>query len=78
LAVSLALILTDVFYKTEKAPKPPFYPVFLSMTVKHGFFALGVIITFVVLWQCVFGAILAPSAQSSSCEAQSPNWSRPW
>ena len=60
LAVSLAMILTAVAYTTVKAPKPPFYPAFLWMTVKHGFFALGVIITFAVLWQRVFGSILVP------------------
>lgn len=60
LAVSLAMILTAVAYMTVKAPKPPFYPTFLWMTVKHGFFALGVIVTFAVLWQRVFGSILVP------------------
>lgn len=58
LAVSLAMILTAVAYKTVKAPKPPFYPTFLWMTVKHGFFALGVIITFAVLWQRFAGSIV--------------------
>jgi hypothetical protein len=57
LAVSLAMILTAVAYTTVKKPRPPFYPVFLWMTVKHGFFALGVIITFAVLWQRVFGSV---------------------
>jgi hypothetical protein len=60
LAVSLAMILTAVAYKTVKASKPPFYPTFLWMTVKHGFFALGVVITFAVLWQRMFGSILVP------------------
>lgn len=60
LAVSLAMILTAVAYMTVKAPKPPFYPTFLWMTVKHGFFALGVIVTFAVLWQRTFGSILVP------------------
>lgn len=58
LAVSLAIILTAVAYTTVKPPKPPFYPVFRWMTVKHGFFALGVIVTFAVLWQRIFGSIL--------------------
>lgn len=57
LAVSLAMILTAVAYKTVKAPKPPFFPSFLWMTIKHGFFALGVIITFAVLWQRYLGSI---------------------
>ena len=30
------------------------------MTIKHGFFALGVVITFAVLWQRAFGSILVP------------------
>jgi hypothetical protein len=57
LAVSLAMILTAVTYKTVKGPKPPFYPAFLWMTVKHGFFALGVVVTFAVFWQRIFGTI---------------------
>jgi hypothetical protein len=60
LAVSLAMILTFVAYRTVKVPKPPFYPSFLWMTVKHGFFALGVIVTFAVLWQRMFGSIVVP------------------
>jgi hypothetical protein len=56
------MILTAVAYLTVKAPKPPFYPVFLWMTVKHGFFTLGVIVTFAVLWQRIFGSILVPLA----------------
>lgn len=60
LAVSLAMILTAVAYMTVKTPKPPFYPTFLWMTVKHGFFALGVIVTFAVLWQRILGSILVP------------------
>ena len=62
LAVSLAMILTAVAYTTIKPPKPRFYPVFLGMTIKHGFFALGVIITFAVLWQRLLGSILVPLA----------------
>jgi hypothetical protein len=62
LAVSLAMILTAVAYLTVKRPKPAFYPTFLWMTVKHGFFALGVIITFAVIWQRLFGSISVPLA----------------
>lgn len=62
LAVSLAMILTAVAYTTIKPPKPRFYPAFLWMTIKHGFFALGVVITFAVLWQRVLGSILVPLA----------------
>jgi hypothetical protein len=62
LAVSLAMILTAVAYTTVKPPKPRFYPTFLWLTIKHGFFALGVIVTFAVLWQRVFDSILVPLA----------------
>jgi len=57
LAVSLAMILTAVAYTTIKGPKPSFYPAFLWMVVKHGFFALGVAVTFAVLWQRILGSI---------------------
>jgi hypothetical protein len=57
LAVSLAMILTAVAYTTVKAAKPPFYPTFLWMVVKHGFFALGLVVTFAVLWQRFLGSI---------------------
>jgi len=62
LAVSLAMILTAVAYTTVKPPKPRFYPTFLWLTIKHGFFALGVVVTFAVLWQRVLGSILVPLA----------------
>jgi len=58
LAVSLAAILTAVAWTTLEKPRPPFYPTFLWLTVKHGFFALGVIVTFAVFWQRIFGSIL--------------------
>ena len=57
LAVSLAMILTAVAYTTVKAPKPPFYPTFLWMVVRHGFFALGLVVTFAVLWQRFVGSV---------------------
>jgi len=60
LGVSLAMILTVVAYTTVKGAKPPFYPTFLWMTVKNGFFVLGVIVTFAVLWQRIFGSVLVP------------------
>lgn len=62
LAVSLAAILTAVAYKTVKQPKPPFYPTFLWMTIKHGFFTLGLLVTFAVFWQRIFGSIMVPLA----------------
>jgi hypothetical protein len=58
LAVSLAMILTAVAYTSAPKPRPPFYPTFLWLVVKHGFFALGVIVTFAVLWQRILGSIL--------------------
>jgi hypothetical protein len=60
LAVSLAMILTAVAYSTVKPPKPNFYPTFLWMVVKHGFFALGVLVTFAVLLQRLLGTITVP------------------
>jgi hypothetical protein len=60
LAVSLAMILTAVAYTTIKGPKPPFFPLFVGLVVKHGFFALGIIITFAVLWQRFLGSIFVP------------------
>jgi hypothetical protein len=57
LAVSLAMILTAVAFTTVKKPRPPFFPVFLWLTIKHGFFALGVIVTFAVLWQRFAGSV---------------------
>lgn len=56
------MIVTAVAYTILKPPKPPFYPVFLWMTVKHGFFALGVVVTFAVPWQLMFGSIVVPLA----------------
>ncbi|MGM0583924.1 MAG: hypothetical protein ACQEUZ_04680 [Pseudomonadota bacterium] len=58
LAVSLAMILTVVNYLQLKRPRPPFWPAYLGMTLKHGFFALGVLITLAVLWQRIFGSLL--------------------
>jgi hypothetical protein len=58
LAVILAMILTAITYLTAKKPKPPFFPTFLWLTVKHGFFTLGVIVTFAVLWQRMLGSIV--------------------
>lgn len=57
LAVSLAMILTAVAYTTVKGAKPRFYPTFLWMTIKHGFFALGMVVTFAVLWQRAVGSV---------------------
>jgi hypothetical protein len=60
LAVSLAVILTAIAYTTVKAPKPAFFPTFVGIILKHGFFTLGVIVTFAVIWQRTLGSILVP------------------
>lgn len=57
LSVSLAMILTAVAYLTVKAPKPPFFPAFLVLTLKHGFLALGVVVTGAVFWQRIVGSV---------------------
>jgi len=57
LAVTLAMILTAIAYKTDKRTKPPFFPTALWLTVKHGFFTLGILVTFAVFWQRLFGSI---------------------
>jgi hypothetical protein len=44
LAVSLAMILTAVTHLTLKGPKRPFFPDILWLTIKHGFFAFGVLV----------------------------------
>jgi hypothetical protein len=60
LAVSLATILTVVTYLGLKRPRPPFWPSYVWLTVKHGFFALGLLVTLAVLWQRIFGSIVVP------------------
>ena len=57
LAVSLAMILTAVTHLTMKGPKPPFFPGVFWLTVKHGFFAFGVVVTAAVMWQRVVGTV---------------------
>ncbi|MGO1691686.1 MAG: hypothetical protein ACTHY7_01555 [Marinobacter sp.] len=57
LAVTLAMILTVVAYKTLKAPKRPFMPSVLWLTFKHGMFAFGVCVTGAVIWQRVVGTV---------------------
>lgn len=58
LSVSLAVILTAVTYLTLKAPKKPFMPDILWLTVKHGFFAFGIVVAAAVVWQRMFGTLL--------------------
>jgi hypothetical protein len=57
LAVSLAMILTAVTHLTMKGPKPPFFPGVFWLTLKHGFFAFGVVVTAAVMWQRVVGTV---------------------
>jgi hypothetical protein len=57
LAVMLAMILTAVTHLTIKGPKPPFFPGVFWLTLKHGFFAFGVVVTAAVLWQRAVGTV---------------------
>ena len=57
LAVSLAMILTAVTHLTMKGPKPAFFPGVFWLTLKHGFFAFGVVVTAAVMWQRVVGTV---------------------
>jgi hypothetical protein len=58
LSVSLAMILTAVTHLTIKAPKKPFIPDILWLTVKHGFFAFGIVVAAAVVWQRMFGTLM--------------------
>lgn len=60
LAVSLASIITVVTWLGLPRPRPRFLPTYLWMTVKHGFFALGVLVTVAVLWQRAVGSVVVP------------------
>ena len=57
LAVTLAMILTVIAYLTLKAPKRRFWPDVLWLTIKHGVFAFGVIVSAAVAWQRVVGTV---------------------
>lgn len=57
LAVSLAMILPVVAYTTIKAPKLPFFPTVLWLTIKHGIFAFGLVVAGAVLWQRAMGEV---------------------
>ena len=57
LAVSLAMILTVIGYLTLKEAKRPFWPDALWLTLKHGMFAFGVIVSGAVIWQRVMGSV---------------------
>ena len=57
LAVSLAMILTVIGYLTLKGTKRPFWPDVLWLTIKHGLFAFGVIVSGAVIWQRLAGSV---------------------
>lgn len=57
LAVVLAMILTVIAHLTLKAPKKPFIPQALWLTIKHGLFIFGVIVSTAVIWQRVMGSM---------------------
>lgn len=57
LAVSLAMILTAIAYFTLKAAKRPFFPHVLWLTIKHGVFAFGLIVSTAVVWQRTMGTV---------------------
>ena len=57
LAVSLAMILTAIAYLTLKAAKRPFFPDVLWLTIKHGVFAFGLIVSAAVVWQRTMGTV---------------------
>lgn len=57
LAVTLAMILTVIAYLTLKAPKRRFWPDVLWLTIKHGVFAFGLIVSAAVAWQRVMGTV---------------------
>ena len=57
LALILALILTLVGYFTMPKPRVPFFPTAVLLTLKHGFFTFGVVVTLSVLWQRYMGTV---------------------
>ena len=57
LAVTLAMILTVIAYVTLKAPKRRFWPGGLWLTIKHGVFAFGLIVSVAVAWQRAMGTV---------------------
>lgn len=56
-AVTLAMILTVISYLTLKTPKRRFLPDTLWLTVKHGIFAFGLIVSGAVVWQRLMGSV---------------------
>lgn len=66
LAVSLAMILTVIGYTTLKEAKRPFWPDVLWLTLKHGIFAFGLIVSGAVLWQRVMGSVSVSLVMAAS------------
>lgn len=57
LAISIAMILTVVAFMTLKVPNRRFFPAGLWLTVKHGMFAFGLVVSGAVVWQRLMGSI---------------------
>ena len=57
LAVILAMILTVIAHLTLKVPKKPFMPQGLWLTVKHGLFIFGLIVSSAIVWQRIMGSM---------------------
>ena len=57
LAVILAMILTIIAHLTLKAPKRPFMPGGLWLTLKHGLFTFGSIVSGAIVWQAMMGSV---------------------
>ncbi len=57
LAVSLAMILTVIGHLTLKGPKRPFWPEMAWLTLRHGIFTFGLLVTLAVIWQRAMGSV---------------------
>lgn len=60
LAITLAMILTMVAYFGIKEKRIAFFPSAFLLTIKHGFFAFGVLTGLAVLWQKYMGTVEVP------------------
>lgn len=54
------MILTVIACVTLKEAKRPFWPDVLWLTVKHGMFAFGVIVSGAVIWPRLMGSVSIP------------------
>lgn len=57
LAVILAMILSVIAHLTLKVPKKPFMPQGLWLTIKHGLFIFGLIVSSAIVWQRIMGSM---------------------